>query len=264
MNRKQIMISVLLLIAVLAKIGAQENAAAANGSGSSASVPDNCKQISGSAVAAILSNSTFKELSVRLDRDKSHLKIGDKQYYFKMAEQKIKKPGYDWKYFINDINSFRHELKFEKNSFYLFIEFEGNGSEIKGKCPGCVNAFEDRRAPDVDWEGKRRIKIKMKPVVYHQSITFQVEKTEIEGKFELNGPMDVIMPTLNILESLMKKMVETQVKKFLGEASVKQKISEALKPVISQLGFTKISKVYVAEEQLLVCGSAAQKVIIRN
>ena len=264
MNSKKIMISGLLLITLLTETRAQENATAANGSRTSASASDDCKQISGATVAAILSSSTFKELSVRLDRDKSHLKIGDKAYYFKMAEQKIKKPGYDWKYFVNDINSFRHELKFEKNSFYLFIEFEGNGSEIKGKCPGCANAFEDRRAPDVDWEGKRRIKIKMKPVAYLQSITFQVEKTEVEGKFELNGPMDVIMPTLNILEALMNKMGEAQVKKFLGEASVKQKISDAMKPVVSQLGLSKISKVYVAEEQLLVCGSATQKVIIRN
>lgn len=106
-----------------------------------------CKQISGGNVETTLLNGAFKTLDLKLDEKEGFLKIGDKRSSFRIAEYKITKPGHNWVYSVNDINSFKHVLKAEKNNFYLSIEFEGNGNELKGECPGCAKAFEDRRAP---------------------------------------------------------------------------------------------------------------------
>jgi len=213
-----------------------------------------CKMIEGTTVLSTLTEGAFKEVSVKLDRDDSYIKIGSRNYPFKIAEQKINKPGYDWKYFVKDIKSERHLLKVEKNNFYLLIEFEGEGSEIEGRCPGCLDRFEDSRAPDIQWKSPRQAKIKLKPVAYNNSITFQVEKVDLEGKFEISGMMDIIMPTLNILEVAIKKEVEKQMKKFLNEAAVKNSIAEAFKPTTNQFAFRKITEVYFLDGKLFCCG----------
>lgn len=223
-----------------------------------------CKQISGTNVETTLRNGAFQTLDFKLDHKEGFLKIGNRRSSFLIAEHKISKPGHNWVYSVNDINSFKHYLKAEKNNFFLFIEFEGNGSELKGKCPGCANAFEDRRAPDINWEGKRVARIKMKPVAFQNSISFQVQEVELEGKFDVNGPMDILMPTINFLEIAMKKAIETQMKKYLNEAAIKKQIADAFKPVIDQLGFMKIKNVYMSEGQLFVCGETTQKVNVKK
>ena len=118
-----------------------------------------CKQISGTVVETTLMAGAFQSLDCKLDHKEGFLKIGNTRSSFTIAEHKINKPGHNWVYSVNDINSFKHLLRAEKNNFYLYIEFEGNGNELKGKCPGCANAFEDSRAPDINWEGKRVARI---------------------------------------------------------------------------------------------------------
>lgn len=222
-----------------------------------------CKQISGSIVETTLTAGAFQTLDCKLDHKEGFLKIGNTRSSFNIAEHKINKPGHNWVYSVNDINSFKHLLKAEKNNFYLYIEFEGNGNELKGKCPGCANAFEDSRAPDINWEGKRVARIQLKPVAYQNSISFQVQEVELEGKFDINGPMDIFLPTINFLELAMKKTIESQLKKYLNNAVVKKQIADAFKPVVEKTGFNKIQNVYMSQGQLFICGATVQKVNIK-
>ncbi len=245
---------------------AQENSKAVTKPGASAAnskAITDCKQISGGNVETTLLNGAFKTLDLKLDEKEGFLKIGNKRSAFRIAEYKINKPGNNWVYSVKDINSFKHFLKAEKNNFYLYIEFEGNGNEIKGECPGCAKAFEDRRAPDINWKGARVARIKLKPVAFQNSISFQVQEVELEGKFDVDGPIDIIMPAVNFLEVAIKKAIETQMKKHLNDAVIKKQIAAAFQPVTSQLGFMKIKNVYMSEGQLFVCGETTQRVNIK-
>jgi hypothetical protein len=222
-----------------------------------------CKQISGGNVETTLLNGAFRTFDLKLDEKEGFLKIGNKRSAFRIAEYKINKPGHNWVYSVNDINSFKHFLKAEKNNFYLYIEFEGNGNEIKGECPGCAKAFKDRRAPDINWKGARVARIKLKPVSFQNSISFQVQEVELEGKFDINGPVDIFMPTVNFLELAIKKAIESQMKKYLNNAVVKKQIADAFKPVVEKTGFNKIQNVYMLNGQLFICGAIVQKVNIK-
>lgn len=245
---------------------AQENSKAVNKPGTSSAISKtitDCKQINGSNAETALQNGAFRTFNLKLDEKEGFLKIGNKRSAFRIAEYKINKPGNNWVYSVNDINSFKHFLKAEKNNFYLYIEFEGNGNEIKGECPGCAKAFEDRRAPDINWKGARVARIKLKPVAFQNSISFQVQDVELEGKFDVDGPIDIVMPAVNFLEIAIKKAIETQMKKHLNDGVIKKQIASAFQPVASQLGFLEIKNVYMSEGQLFVCGETTQQVNIK-
>lgn len=265
MKKRTLIIFSTLMLYNIASV-AQENSKVVpqpTATGANSKTISDCKQISGGNVETTLSNGAFKKLDFKLDHKEGYLQIGNKRSSFRIAEHKISKPGHNWVYHVNDIHSFKHRLKSEGNSFYLYIEFEGNGNELKGKCPGCANAFEDSRAPDINWEGKRQAKIKLKPVVFQNSISFQVQNVDLEGNFNINGPVDIFMPTVNFLEIAMKKAIESQMKKYLNDPEIKKQIADAFKPVTAKLGFFKIKNVYMGEGQLFVCGDNTQKVNIK-
>lgn len=215
---------------------------------------NDCKTISGSEIAALMMAGEFSSVSVRLDRDNGFFRIGSDKRGFKIAEKKITKPGHNWVYHVNDINSTGHAIVFEENAFWLRLDFEGEEHEIKGRCPGCADRFEDRRAPDLNWVGARQIFVKLKPIIHNGSISFQADKVNMVGKFEFNGPSDILMPLLNSFELAIKKEMEKQVKTYLNSTAVKLRISKTLKPIIDKIGIEAANKVYTTDGQVFVCG----------
>jgi hypothetical protein len=212
-----------------------------------------CKGVPQKEIADLLRNSTFQEVKLILDHEKGLFQIGNSKTSFKINPYKINKPGYNWVYSVNDIQSIRHELKWEKNKCFLILEFEGNQSEIKGECPGCLKRFEDRRAPDIQWESPRIAKIELKPIAFQNSASFQVEKVDLSGKFEINGPTDILNPALNTLEIAIKKEIEKQFKKYLNSPEAKQKFAQSLSTILKNKGITNVKKVYSGENQLFFC-----------
>lgn len=215
---------------------------------------NDCKMISGTEIATRLLAAEFRSVSARIDHETGFFRVGNSKLSFKIQEQKINKPGYNWVYQVNDINSIRHRFVFEKNAFWLQLDFESDGSEIKGTCPGCRDRFEDRRAPDLHWKGPNQIFIRLKPVIYQQSVAFEAEEVNVLGKFEINGPSDLLLPMLNSLEWSIRKEMEKQIKKYLNSAIVKRRISEIIKPIILAAGIVLPDKIYSTDGQLFICG----------
>lgn len=257
MHMKRITVLFILLAAIET---AGQNVPVVNARTSPATKPavasnsNDCKMISGAEIASRLLAAEFSSVSVRIDRDNGFLRIGSSKLAFKIQEKKISKPGYNWLYYVNDINSIRHRFVFEKNAFWLQLDFESDGSEIKGTCPGCRDRFEDRRAPDLQWKAPHQIFIRLKPVIYQQSVAFEAEEVNVVGKFEINGPSDILLPMLNSLEWSIRKEMEKQIKKYLNSPVVKKRIGDLIKPIIVGAGIVLPKKIYSTDGQLFICG----------
>lgn len=214
-----------------------------------------CKSIDASRLALPILRRQISGMEIVLNRTNSYIRLNGEEIRFDMGEERIKKPGYDWTYYANDIQSLRGKnvLNFENDRFYLYVEFEGNGSEIKGICPGCRKVFRDSRAPDFDWKSPRKVKIKLKPVAYDGSIAFDVESVDLIGRFEMGGHLDVLVPVLNALEYKMKKEIEKQAKVILNRPENKQLVANAFRGFVSMNRIDSVSRVYTTDNQLIFC-----------
>jgi len=215
-----------------------------------------CKKISTKVVSGILRNTISRTLKITLDRDNASISMMGKTRKFKMPEKEVQGPARKWKYFIKDVNSFKSWSTFEKttNKFYLFVEFEGNGSEIKGTCPGCLKRFRDSRAPDLNWEGKRIAKIQLSPIAYENSIAFEVDKVELAGKFDLNGPAQYFLPSLvKFFENKIKDGIEKQARIILNSSENKKIMAEGMRGTVELYGLRSVSTVEITNNNLYIC-----------
>tara|TARA_R110002049_G_scaffold147934_2_gene310808 strand:- start:209 stop:1030 length:822 start_codon:yes stop_codon:yes gene_type:complete len=215
-----------------------------------------CKQVSTRIVSGILKNSVARDLKITLDKESSQVTIMNKTQKFTIPERKITKAGHDWVYYVNDIISIKSWSTFDSKTkkFYLFVEFEGNDSEIKGKCPGCLKRFKDRRAPDINWEGNRTARITLNPIPYNNSISFEIEKVILDGKFDFNGPADFfVAPLVKYFEAKIKEGIEKEAKKILNNPSNKKAIADALRGTVKFLGLNSVRTVEVTGENLYIC-----------
>lgn len=215
-----------------------------------------CKQLSTRIVSGILRNSVARNLKITLDKESSKVSIMNKTQKFVIPERKITKAGHDWIYYVNDIMSIKSWSTFDSKTkkFYLFVEFEGNGSEIKGKCPGCLKRFKDRRAPDINWEGNRTARITLNPIAYDNSISFEVEKVILDGKFDFNGPADYfVAPLVKYFEAKIKEGIEKETKTILNNPNNKKAIADALRSTVKFLGLNSVRTVEVTGLNLYVC-----------
>jgi hypothetical protein len=214
-----------------------------------------CKQVSNRIVNGILNKSVAKDLEVYLNRENSYVKIMGQKNNISIPERTVQSAR-KWVYFVNDIKSFKSWSTFDARDrkFNLFIEFEGNGSEIKGKCPGCLKRFRDSRAPDLNWQGKRIAKITLKPIAYDNSVAFNVEKVDLLGKFDLNGPLEAMFPPLiKYFEKRIKDEIEKQAKKALNTPSNKKAMADAMRGTIRFLGLNSVRTVEITGSNLYIC-----------
>lgn len=215
-----------------------------------------CKQLSTRIVTGILRNQVARTLRLKLDRDDSYLTIMGDTQNFTIPEKKIKKPARDWTYFIKDMQSINSWIEFDNQAkqFILTVEFEGNGSEIKGVCKGCKKRFRDSRAPDINWKGKRLAKIRLSPIVYDNSIAFNVDKVDLVGKFDLNGPTEKFFPSLvKFFEKKLKDQVEKEARTILNRAENKQAIANAMRDTVQFLGLSSVRTVEITGLNLYIC-----------
>ena len=215
-----------------------------------------CKQMSTRIATGILRNTLVRNLELTLDRDRSTLRIMDDTQVFTIPEKKVKKPARDWTYYVKDIQSINQWIEFDNQArkFILTVEFEGNGSEIKGECRGCKKRFRDSRAPDINWKGKRLAKITLVPIAYDNSIAFEVEKVDLVGPFDLNGPTEKFFPSLiAFFESKLKDGIEKQARTILNSAENKQAMADAMRNTVRFLGLTRVRTVEITGLNLYIC-----------
>lgn len=217
-----------------------------------------CRQLAAKSVNTILTDRIANTISVKLDRERSYLRFNGSTQGLSISDYKVKKPARDWVYFMNDVNSTKAEAWFDERNrkFVLKITFEGDDSEIKGKCPGCIKRYRDSRAPDINWLGQRLMLIDLKPVVHKNSIAFETEKVELKGHFTINGPIQAFMPGLiTYFEKQIMKAVEAQAKQLMNTPRVKTMMADAFQGTVSTLGLGNIDTVEIGDRHLYICNN---------
>ena len=215
-----------------------------------------CRQMSTRIATGILRSTLARTLEIKLDRDNSSITIMDDTRRFTIPEKKIKKPARDWTYYIKDVQSINTWVSFDNQArkFILTVEFEGNGSEIKGECRGCKKRFRDSRAPDVNWKGERKAIITLNPIAYDNSIAFDVEKVALKGPFDLNGPAEKFFPSMiKFFESKLKSEIKKQAKTILNSEDNKQAMADAMRNTVRFLGLTRVRTVEITGLNLYIC-----------
>ena len=212
-----------------------------------------CKPMDIRQTETILRDRVGKTLKMRLDKNDGYVEILGQKQGFAFTQFTYDKPGHNWRYFLQDMNSIQTSTSYSKKHYYLNVLFESDRAEIKGRCPGCLNRFEDSRAPDIQWRNPK-IKIKLKPVAYNDSFTFDVVDVNIEGKFETNGAIKAALPSIiTHFKRQIKKAAKSQVKKVLNSDQVKRMLANAFKPEIRSLGMSRVRLVDMSKSNIYLC-----------
>ncbi|MCR9264311.1 MAG: hypothetical protein NXH86_09130 [Flavobacteriaceae bacterium] len=217
-----------------------------------------CRPLAAASVNTILTKVLAHTLSVKLDREDSYIRFNGQTQRLSISDYKVKKPAHDWVYFMNDVNSTKAVATFDEQNrrFYLKITFEGDRSEIKGKCPGCINRYEDSRAPDINWLGNRELIIELKPIVHNNSIAFEATGAELKGHFTINGPVQAFLPGLTTyFERQIMSAVEAQAKRLMNTTGVKNMMANTFRGTVNTLGLGNIDTVETGENHLYICNN---------
>ncbi|WP_299557468.1 hypothetical protein [Seonamhaeicola sp.] len=219
------------------------------------STAQNCKAIDANRLALPALRKQIGTMEIVLNRTNSYIKLNNTTTKFDMGERTVQGPVRKWIYYVNDIQSLRgkNKLTYENGKFYLSLEFEGNGSEIKGKCPGCMKGRRDKRAPDFNWKTPRIAKIRLRPIAYNGSVAFDVEKVDLKGKFEMGGKLDLLLPVLNAIEVRLKNQIEKQSRKILNMPANKAAVAKAFEGFVKLNRIKSVSSVYTSGNKLFFC-----------
>jgi hypothetical protein len=185
-------------------------------------------------------------LNITLDRDNAQLSLLGYSQKFTIPAEKISKAGRDWSYFVQDVRSDDSNLYFDKNRnhFVMDIRFEGEGSEIKGVCPGCIRMSRDSRAPDLNWKGARIARLRFRPVPFEGSVTLEVTSVELFGEFDLNGILDGLFPRMvRNMENKIKREIQNNALVILNRTDIKRSIANNLRPVLRAMGITDVRRI---------------------
>ena len=213
----------------------------------------NCKPINVRNIENILRDRVGRTLKLKLDRDYGFFEIMGKKQNIAFTEFVYKKPGHNWKYYLNDVNSQVTRVRYSKKHYYFTIEFESDKNEVKGKCPGCVKRFRDSRAPDIHWRNPK-IEVKLIPVAFNNSLSFDAVDVEILGKFETNGAIKAALPSIIIhFKKQIKKAVRSQIKQVLNSSQVKPLLANAFKNEIRRLGLTGVRRIDMSRANIYLC-----------
>lgn len=197
-------------------------------------------------------------LKITLDRDNSQLSLLGYSQKFTLPAENISKAGRDWSYYVQDVRSDDSNLYFDKNRnhFVMDIRFEGDGSEIKGVCPGCIRMSRDSRAPDLNWKGARIARLRFRPVPFEGSVTLEVTSVELFGEFDLNGILDGLFPRMvRNMENKIKREIQTNALIILNRTDIKRSIANNLRPILRSMGITDVRRISQSTDRrdLLFC-----------
>lgn len=217
-----------------------------------------CTEVSVAELTSVLKGLIVPSIGITLDRDNSRVSILGITERFTLPAEDISKAFHDWRYWVQDIRSDDANLWFDDKTcqFVLDVRFEGEGSEIKGVCPGCVAGDRDNRAPDINWEGARIARMRFTPVPYDRSVTIDVASVELFGEFDLNGFLESVFPRMvRNMEARIKRDIQTEAATILNRADIKRNIASNLRPILSAVGISNVRQIRMSSDKrkILFC-----------
>lgn len=211
-----------------------------------ANIFSQCREVRIDQLTTVLKDLIEPSINIKLDRDNSNLYLLGQSRRFTIPSQKISKPAHDWTYWVQDLRSDDSNLWYDnkQNHFVLDVRFEGNGSEIKGVCTGCLVGNNDRRAPDINWEGARIARLRLRPSVFEGSITIEVLNVELFGEFDLNGFLESVFPRMvRNIENRIKTDIQSKAHEILFRNDTKRQIANAIKTPLETLGIRNVRRI---------------------
>ncbi len=211
-----------------------------------------CKSMNIRNIESILRDKVGRTLKVHLDKDYGSIEIMGKKHNVNFSRYKVKKPAHNWEYSLNDIKSEITRVSYSKNIFYLTINLEREGNEIKGRCPGC-RFGKDKRAPDINWTDPK-LHILIKPIAYNGSMSFEVIRVDTMGKFKLNGPTSKFFPSVAAyFKGQIGKIIKSNMEKTFNDSSVKRMLANAFAPEIRKLNVGYVKRIDISRENIYLC-----------
>jgi hypothetical protein len=211
-----------------------------------------CKPMDIRRTETLLRERVGRTLKVLLDKDYGFIEILGNKQNVRFSEYKVRAVAHEWVYTMEDIKSNITRVEYKENKYVMKMEFEDEGPEIKGRCPGC-RVGQDNRAPDINWNNPA-LQIIMTPVAYNNSFTFAVEKVEMQGRFEVNGQMDKFLPSLTVFfRNNMERAFKDHMQRTFNSDQVKRMLGDVFKPEVQRLGLTEVKKVDMSRDNIYLC-----------
>jgi len=213
----------------------------------------NCIDIDTKKVVSYLNEQVKPKFDLKLDKDDGFLAIqtyGQRQD-FSISPVSISPISRKWTYHFEDVrrtdSNFFYDSK--KNEFVLDVNFEDNGPELKGLCPGCRKRYKDSRAPDVNWKTPSILRIFLTPVIYQNSISFEISDIRLIGEFTANGA-GKWMPNLT---ASVQKVMKDEMTTLFNNGSTQRLFNNALKPLLTKNNVSQSTSVSLAAGSLRLC-----------
>jgi len=213
-----------------------------------------CIDVNMKDVVNYLNREIKPSLDLKLDKSDGFLAIKGKRQNLQLPEVSYKRGKYKhtWKYSFHNIRRVDNNFFYDsnKNLIALDVKFESDGSEIKGLCPGCIKKSRDSRAPDINWTSVQILRLYLKPTVYDNSISFEVDDIKFIGDFKANGLFGPLMNKL-ILESLTQ--LKSELQKVFHNGQTKRLLNDAIKPLLRTNNIINVRSVSMASSSLRAC-----------
>ena len=211
-----------------------------------------CKPMDIVKTEEILRDRVGRTLVAKLDKDYGFIEMMGNRQNVDFEEFRVRSVKNTWVYTLNDINSRLTRVKYQNNRYVMTIEFERDGSEIKGVCPGCLGD-DDRRAPDINWNDAA-LQIILKPIAYDNSFTFEIEKVNMLGDFEINSKLKFFLPSLTVFfRNKMQDKFKAQMQETFNSNTVKRMLAEVFRPEVNLLGLNAVKNVDMSRDQIYLC-----------
>ena len=210
-----------------------------------------CTDIDTKSVINYLNQEIKPSLDMKLDKNDGFLAIKGQRQDFSVPKVTVSPLARDWDYNFENVrrmdSNFFYDSK--KNAVVLDIKFENDGPEIKGTCPGCIKASRDSRAPDINWESPNILRIFLKPIIYQNSVSFEVSDMTMLGKFNAKGLGDIFLSLTKDIE----KAVKLEMIALFGNGETQRLFNDAIKPLLNENKVSRATSVTMASSSLRVC-----------
>lgn len=212
-----------------------------------------CRNVNINEMTRVLKQMVEPSIAITLDRDNSQISLLGVRQRFSIPAENISKAGHDWRYHVQDLRSDDSNLWWggnDRRHFMLDIRFEGDGSEIKGLCPGCIRMSRDRRAPDINWVGARIARLHFRPIPFEGSITIEITQVELFGEFDVNGFLESLFPRMvRNIERNIKTRIQNNVLVILNRNDIRRNIATNLRAPLRAMGITNVRRIRLSPDR---------------
>ena len=181
--------------------------------------------------------------------------LGGTTQRFTVPETKIDAGAYGWlRYYINDVNLSRFDMKREGSRFKLSLFFESSGTELKGYHTARFVDFGDKGAPDVQMNNMR-LDVYLTPARDSRGrFTYSQADVKFNANIQASGICN--FKTVNFCGTSYKrriaKGIESAVRAQLNNPTTRNRLAAGFAPQLRRFGIKNIVSVRIQGSYLVI------------